>query len=86
MTKLMGRIAKGLDAIGGAPSGGSAKVTIKARLLDSFIRKETKTKRLRLWLHQVEACMEMQSLQIDKEQIHFVITLLKEHAWELWMS
>jgi len=58
-TKFTGQIAKGLGAIGGAPSGGHAKVSIKARLLDSFARKETKTKRVRLWLHQVEVYMEM---------------------------
>ncbi len=45
-TKFMGRITERLGAIGGAPSGGFAKVTIKARLLDSFGRKETKTKRV----------------------------------------
>jgi hypothetical protein len=41
MAKLMGSIAKGLGVIDGAPSGGSIKVSIKARLLDSFIGKET---------------------------------------------
>ncbi len=84
-TKLMGQITEGLGAINGVPSGGFAKVTIKARLLDSFARKETKTKRVWLWLQQIETYMEMQSLKIDKEQIHFVHTLLKEHAWEWWM-
>jgi hypothetical protein len=39
ITKLMSRIAKGLGTIGSALSGGSTKVTIKARLLDSFARK-----------------------------------------------
>ncbi len=57
-TKLMNHIEEGLGAIGSAPSGGSAKATIKVRLLDSFARKETKTKQVRLWLHQVEAYME----------------------------
>jgi hypothetical protein len=42
---------KGLGVIGVAPNGGSAKVTIKARLLDSFARKETNTKRVQPWLH-----------------------------------
>jgi hypothetical protein len=42
----MGRIAKDLDVIGSAPSGGFAKVAIKARLLDSFTWKETKTKKM----------------------------------------
>jgi len=43
-TKLMGCITEGLGAIGSAPNGGSTKVTIKARLPNSFARKETKTK------------------------------------------
>jgi hypothetical protein len=43
-TKLMGYITEGLGAIGSAPSGGSTKATIKARLPNSFARKETKTK------------------------------------------
>jgi hypothetical protein len=42
--QLMGYIEEGLGTIGSAPSGGSAKVTIKARLRNSFARKETKTK------------------------------------------
>jgi hypothetical protein len=41
--KLMGQIAKGYRVIG-APSGGFTKVAIKARLLNFFARKETKTK------------------------------------------
>jgi hypothetical protein len=44
MTKLMGQIVKRLSAIGGVPSGGSTKVTIKVRLSNSFAGKETKTK------------------------------------------
>jgi hypothetical protein len=51
MAKLMGRITEGLGVIDGVLNGGSTKVTIKARLLDSFARKETKTKRVRPWLH-----------------------------------
>ncbi len=43
-TKLMGCITEGLGAIGSALSGGSTKLTIKARLPNSFARKETKTK------------------------------------------
>jgi hypothetical protein len=58
MAKLTGRIAEGLGVIDGALNGGSTKVTIKARLLDSFARKETKTKWVRPWLHQVKAYME----------------------------
>jgi hypothetical protein len=30
--------------------------------------------------------METQHVKIDKKQIHFAQTLLKEHAWEWWMS
>jgi hypothetical protein len=40
----MNHIVKSLGAIANAPSGGFVKATIKARLLDSFVRKETKTK------------------------------------------
>jgi hypothetical protein len=61
-------------------SGGLAKVAIKARLSDSFIGKETKTKRMRPWLHQVEAYLEMQCLESNKEYIHFTETFLKEHT------
>jgi hypothetical protein len=43
-SKLMDFIVEGLGAINIAPSAGFAKVTIKARLLDSFVGKETKTK------------------------------------------
>jgi len=43
--KFKGRIAKELNVISNAPSGGFVKVTIKARLLDSFAWKETKTKK-----------------------------------------
>ncbi len=43
-SKFMGHIVEGLGAINSAPSAGFAKVTIKARLLDSFVGKETKTK------------------------------------------
>jgi len=52
-TKLMNDIVENLDAISNAPSGGSTKATIKARSLD--VGKETKTKWVRPWLHQVEA-------------------------------
>jgi len=54
----MNHIVKGLGAINSAPSGGSAKAMINAKLLDPFIRKETKTKRVWPWLHQIEAYME----------------------------
>jgi hypothetical protein len=43
-SKLMDFIVEGLGTINIAPSAGFAKVTIKARLLDSFVGKETKTK------------------------------------------
>jgi hypothetical protein len=76
IAKLMNFIAKGLGVINSAPSEGFTKATIKARLLASFVRKETK----------VKAYMETQHLKIDKEQIHFTQTLLKEHVWEWWMS
>jgi hypothetical protein len=68
-----------------ALSGGFAKVTIKVRLLDSFAGKETKTKWVWSWLHQIEVYVEMQHLEIDKKWIHFIQTMLKEHTWEWWM-
>jgi hypothetical protein len=49
------------------------------------VGKETKTKWVWSWLHEVKAHMETQCFKIDKEQIHFAQTLLKEHAWEWWM-
>ncbi len=57
-TKLMNHIAKGLGAISNAPSGGSAKATINARPPDPFIRKETKTKQVQPWFHQIKTYME----------------------------
>jgi hypothetical protein len=48
------------------------------RLPNSFAGKETKTKRVWLWLHQVEVYMETQHFNNDKEWIHFAQTLLKE--------
>jgi hypothetical protein len=48
--RLTSQIVKQLSVINVAPNGGSAKVTIMARLLDSFARKETNTKRVRPWL------------------------------------
>jgi hypothetical protein len=67
MTKLMSHIVKGLGTIGNAPNEGSTKVTIKARLLDSFTRKQTKTKHVWPWLHLVKVYMETQHLEIDKK-------------------
>jgi len=52
-----------------APNGGSTKV-IKARLFDSFIRKETKVKRVRQWLLQMKVYLETQCLTSNKEQLH----------------
>jgi hypothetical protein len=86
IAKLMNRITKGLGAIDSASSGGSTKATIKVRLSNSFTRKETKTKRVQPWLHQVEEYMKTQHLETDKEQIHFVQILLKEHGWEWLIS
>jgi uncharacterized protein YfdQ (DUF2303 family) len=58
MAKFMAQIMEGLGAINGVPSEGFAKVTIRARLPNFFTRKETKTKRVWQWLHQIEAYME----------------------------
>ncbi len=66
-TKLMNHIAKNLGAISNVPSGGFAKMTIKVRLLDSFVKKEIKTKWVKSWLHQMEPSMETQHLKTDKE-------------------
>jgi len=54
----MGYIVEGLGAIDNAPNVGFAMMTIKARLSNSFVGKETKTKWMQLWLHQVKAYME----------------------------
>jgi hypothetical protein len=72
----MGQIVEGWGIIGGAPSEGFAKVAIKARLPNSFDGKETKTKKVQPWLHQVEVYMETQHIESNKEQIHFTQTLL----------
>jgi hypothetical protein len=80
-TKLMNYIVEGLSAISDDPSRGFAKTTIKARLPNSFIGKETKTKQVQPWLHQIEANMETYYLEINKEQIYFVQTL-KKYIWE----
>jgi hypothetical protein len=73
----MNRIVEGVGVIGITLSGDSAKVTsngdstkvtiIKARLLNFFARKETKTNKVRLWLHQVQAYMETQHFKRDKD-------------------
>jgi hypothetical protein len=74
---------EGWGIIGGAPSEGSAKVAIKARLPNSFVGKETKTKKkVQPLLHQVEVYMETQHLELDKEKIHFAQTLFIEHVWD----
>jgi hypothetical protein len=44
-TKIMGPMTKGLGFINIVPNGGSTKVAIKARLANSFTRKEMKTKK-----------------------------------------
>ncbi len=47
------------DSLWVASNGDFTKVVvIKARLPNSFAWKETKTKRMHLWLHQIEAYME----------------------------
>jgi hypothetical protein len=43
-TKFMSRIVEGLGTINSVSNGGSANVTIKAKLPNSFIGKETKIK------------------------------------------
>ncbi len=55
----MGQIAKKLGVIDGALNWGSTKVTIKVRLFNSFVGKETKTRHVRPWLHQMETYMEL---------------------------
>jgi hypothetical protein len=56
-----------LGVLGTIPSGGFAKVVMNARLPDSFIEKEMKTKRARLWLFQVEVYLETHHLKLDKK-------------------
>jgi hypothetical protein len=46
VVKIMGQVTKGLNVTSVAPSGGSIKVAMKAKLLNSFVGKETKTKRM----------------------------------------
>jgi hypothetical protein len=59
----MNHIVERLGVINITLSGGFTKVTIiKARLLDSFARKETKIKKVQPWLHQIEMYMEIQPL------------------------
>jgi hypothetical protein len=78
----MGQIVVGWGIIGGAPNEGSTKVAIKVRLPYSFAGKETKTKKVQLWLHQVKVYMETQCLKWNKEKIHFAQTLFTKHVWE----
>ncbi len=82
MAKLMNHIVEALGDISNASSGGSTKATIKVRLPNSFVWKETKTKWVWSWLHELEAHLETQCFKIDKEWIHFAQTLLKEHTWD----
>ncbi len=63
----MGQVATGLGVMGTTPSRGSAKVDMKARLPNSFARKEIKIKKVRPWLHQIEAYMETQGLKLDNK-------------------
>jgi hypothetical protein len=75
--KLMNHIVEGLGVIGVTLSGDFAKVVsngdstkvtvIKARLLNFFTGKETKTKEKCSWLHQIEAYMETQHLKSEKD-------------------
>jgi ribosomal protein S12 len=43
-----------LGVIGIVPSGALAKVAMKAKMPNSFARKEVKTKRMQPWLHEME--------------------------------
>jgi hypothetical protein len=43
--QIMGPIIKGLSVIDVVPNGGFTKVTMKARLSNSFMRKDLKMKR-----------------------------------------
>jgi hypothetical protein len=75
--KLMNHIVEGLGVIGVTLSGDFAKVVsngdstkvtvIKARLLNFFAGKETKTKEKCSWLHQIETYMETQHLKSEKD-------------------
>jgi hypothetical protein len=71
-----------LGVIGIVPNGGFAKVAMKANFLHSFISKETKTKRVQPWLHEMEVDLKIQHLKSDKERIQFAQTFFREHAWD----
>jgi hypothetical protein len=58
---------------------------MKAKLPNSFAKKERKTKRVQPWLHEMEVYLEIQHLKLDKERIQFAQTFFKEHAWDYWM-
>ncbi len=74
VTSGMGQITKGLGVINNPLSGGPINVAIKVRLLDSFAWKGMKIKKVQPWLHQVEAYLETQHFELDKEKIHFAQT------------
>jgi hypothetical protein len=54
----MSYIVEGLGVVKNAPSKGFTKATIKARLPNSFARKEMKTKQVQPWLHPIQTYME----------------------------
>ncbi len=54
VTRMWNQIMVKLGVLGIIPNGGFAMVVIKARLPDSFVGKEMKTKKVWLWLFQVK--------------------------------
>jgi hypothetical protein len=57
-------------------NGGYGKA-IKATLPNSLVGKNTKTKQVQLWLHQVEVYLETQLFNSNKKWIHFTQTFLE---------
>jgi len=67
VTRMWNQVMVRLGVLGTIPSGGFAKVVMNARLHESFIGKEMKTKRTWLWLLQVEVYLETHHLKLDKK-------------------
>jgi len=67
VTGMWNQVMVRLGVLGIIPSGGFAKVVMNARLPESFIGKEMKTRRTRLWLLQVEVYLETHHLKLDKK-------------------
>jgi len=67
VTRMWNQVMVRLGVLGTIPSGGFAKVVMNTRLPNSFIGKEMKTKRARLWLLHVEVYLETHHLKLDEK-------------------